>query len=191
MRNTQKKGFTLIELMIVISIIWILAITLLPQLQWAQERARDAGRIANINSIEAVLNTYYWDEWSFPSTPTGVAADWCLSTTDWVVNADLTLLFKWWFAPIDTQKNMVHGDCNSLRSYSYHALDKNWVPNNSYILLTDVESFKKGNFTISGLPTPWTWTMEKAAAGDYWTWGVPTQADETADPKTTVYASIN
>ena len=33
MRNTRKKAFTLVELMIVIAIIGVLAVTLLPKLQ--------------------------------------------------------------------------------------------------------------------------------------------------------------
>ena len=55
-KNTQK-GFTLIELMIVIAIISVLAVTLVPQLTWAQARSRDAGRVSSLKNITAVLET--------------------------------------------------------------------------------------------------------------------------------------
>ena len=43
-----KKAFTLIELMIVVVILWVLMSTILPKLTWAQARARDAWRIADL-----------------------------------------------------------------------------------------------------------------------------------------------
>jgi prepilin-type N-terminal cleavage/methylation domain-containing protein len=64
-----KKGFTLIELMIVIAIISVLAVTLVPQLTGAQARSRDAGRVSSLKNITAVLETYYSDEGKFPLSP--------------------------------------------------------------------------------------------------------------------------
>ena len=55
------KGFTMVELMIVIAIIGVLAVTLIPQLTKAQAKARDTGRSAHLNSISTVLQTYRSD----------------------------------------------------------------------------------------------------------------------------------
>jgi len=59
-------GFTLIELLIVIAIIGILATLLITNLQGVRERARDARRKSDLNSIQQSLRLYYNDAGSFP-----------------------------------------------------------------------------------------------------------------------------
>jgi len=61
-----QKGFTLIELLIVIAIIGILAGLILTNLTGARERARDARRKADMDSINKALRLYYNDAQAFP-----------------------------------------------------------------------------------------------------------------------------
>ena len=80
-KNLVKKGFTLIELLIVIAIIGILAGLILTNFQGARERARDARRKADLDSINKALRLYYNDYQSFPaSTGTDIS---CTGTCSW------------------------------------------------------------------------------------------------------------
>ena len=64
-----SRGFTLIELMIVISIIAILATIALAGLAGAQKGARDTQRQQMANAIRAALERYYADNGSYPAGP--------------------------------------------------------------------------------------------------------------------------
>lgn len=62
----MKKWFTLIELMIVISIIWILGAALFPSMTWYIRRSRDATRVADMRKISNAIDAYYTDKESYP-----------------------------------------------------------------------------------------------------------------------------
>ena len=70
----QIKGFTLIELVIVVVIISILAMVALPNLQHATERAYRAKCVSNLRTLGVALQTYRVDYNNFPPAD-GVAGD--------------------------------------------------------------------------------------------------------------------
>jgi prepilin-type N-terminal cleavage/methylation domain-containing protein len=62
----RKKGFTLVELLIVIAIISILTIVTVGQFQTARARARDAQRKGDLSNMTKALEMYYADLGVFP-----------------------------------------------------------------------------------------------------------------------------
>lgn len=65
-RNKVIKGFTLVELLVVISLIGILSTLVIANLNSARERARDAQRKSDLRNIQTALRLYYNDNAGFP-----------------------------------------------------------------------------------------------------------------------------
>lgn len=69
--SSIKKGFTLVELLVVVSIIGILTTLVVANLNSARERARDASRKSDLRNIQTALRLYYNDIGSFPAASAG------------------------------------------------------------------------------------------------------------------------
>lgn len=63
----KLKGFTLIELMVVITIIAILSTIALFGISKVQASARDAKRASNLNGVRTALERYYADNQKYPT----------------------------------------------------------------------------------------------------------------------------
>jgi general secretion pathway protein G len=70
----DQRGFTLIELMIVIVIIGILATLLIPRIMERPEEARRIKAKADIKTIESALKLYKIDTGNYPTTEQGLEA---------------------------------------------------------------------------------------------------------------------
>lgn len=72
--HTNKKGFTLIEIMLVVTIIGVLAMVVIPRLAGRSEEARVAAAKIQIENIGVALDAYELDNGRYPSTDQGLSA---------------------------------------------------------------------------------------------------------------------
>jgi general secretion pathway protein G len=63
-----QKGFTLLELLIVIIIVFVLAIIIVPNLISGPARARDSQRKQDMRQIKTALENYYQTNGSYPAS---------------------------------------------------------------------------------------------------------------------------
>jgi general secretion pathway protein G len=63
-----KKGFTLIEMLIVVSMIGILVVILIPQYKYSVLRAKEAVLKENLFQLRDSINKYYADKKKYPDS---------------------------------------------------------------------------------------------------------------------------
>ncbi|MCG6869900.1 MAG: type II secretion system major pseudopilin GspG [Gammaproteobacteria bacterium] len=70
----HQSGFTLIEIMVVVVILSILAAIVVPRIMDRPDEARIVKAKQDIRAMEAALNLYRLDNYSYPSTEQGLEA---------------------------------------------------------------------------------------------------------------------
>lgn len=74
MNNKFSRGFTLIEIMVVVVILGVLAALVVPKIMDKPDEARKVKAKNDIRAIEAALNLYKLDNYFYPSTEQGLEA---------------------------------------------------------------------------------------------------------------------
>ncbi len=74
MMNRKEKGFTLLELMVVIVILGILASLVVPNVIGNKEKADRQKAVSDISALEQALDMYKLDNSVYPSTDQGLQA---------------------------------------------------------------------------------------------------------------------
>ena len=73
-RSARQRGFTLIEIMVVVVIIGLLAAVIVPQVVDKVDQARVAKAKQDITSLETALTMYRLDNSKYPTTDQGLSA---------------------------------------------------------------------------------------------------------------------
>ncbi len=76
MHFNNPKGFTLIELMVVISIIGVLSSVVLVAVNNVKNKARDSKRLSDVKSIQLALEMYYDKYGNYPNSDYGGCGGW-------------------------------------------------------------------------------------------------------------------
>ena len=74
MIHNKERGFTLIEVMVVVVILGILAAILVPKVMDRPDQARKTKAKQDIRALEAALNLYKLDNFVYPTTDQGLEA---------------------------------------------------------------------------------------------------------------------
>lgn len=74
MIRTTQRGFTLIEIMVVVVILGILAAIVVPKVMDRPDTARVTKARQDIRALEGALNLYRLDNYVYPSTDQGLVA---------------------------------------------------------------------------------------------------------------------
>lgn len=134
----MKKGFTLLELLIVIAIIAILSVALLPTITGAPAKARDAARVSAVESIVTVIEKIVLDGGSYP---TSVAAGECLTNTANTAGAAINAKLPSGL-PKGQNDNLITLCSNPKNGYFYKSFS-----GGGYMVVVQVEKEENGNHT--------------------------------------------
>ncbi len=111
----MQKSFTLIELLIVITIIGILAVALVPRIAQGPARARDVQRKADLQQLATAMELYYADYGEYPNDDGGLPDTDCIGSGDWIDSS----ISGYLDIPTDPGSGSPMGCANQ---YYYHAM---------------------------------------------------------------------
>ncbi len=140
----KNKGFTLVEILIVVAIIGILASIILVGLNSFRSSGRDARRIADVHQVQNALELYFTKNGSYPA-----AASWAALTST-IIGAGIGVNTL----PNDPTVGRSYGYCNPVGDQSRYALGAYLEDNGNPSLLYAVGTTFPCDPTVTSLSNP-------------------------------------
>ena len=139
-KYSSRLGFTLVELMIVITMIGILAAAIFPNMTTYLKRARDAVRAANLNTIAVGISAYEIDKGYLPQH-----SWWCYPSA-------LLLSGGYIKSTLISPKGAGYDEwCGISGKYAYWVSTGNTLITQSSLLMANMENKNGGNYSGSTL----------------------------------------
>ena len=104
----ENKWFTLVELIVVITILAILWIIAFISLQWYSKTARDSTRISDLSTMKTSLELFNLDAWKYPET-----TDWFEVTYSW---SEIWTQWEFWDNTTNNVDKLDKKTCRSTNS---------------------------------------------------------------------------
>ncbi|HKB88777.1 MAG TPA: type II secretion system protein [Patescibacteria group bacterium] len=136
-----QKAFTLVELLVVISIIGILASIGLVAFRSTQFRSRDAQRKSDLKELSSALELFYSDYGKYPSS----GSDGRIQACGYVAGTATGTPCTWGVSEFKDDKGttyfkVVPKDPVSTNSYFYRSVTVNSVPNSGFQIFAYLEN---------------------------------------------------
>lgn len=139
MKNNHKKGFTLVELLIAISIMAVLSTLGFSLFKSSLARARDSKRMSDLKQIQTALELYHNTNGTYPHT-----TDWVYSGAGgiWIPGLDAKYIPR---MPVDPKNgtSCAPWNSNTCFNYAYYSADSFCHlggTNDGYILTARLEA---------------------------------------------------
>jgi prepilin-type N-terminal cleavage/methylation domain-containing protein len=171
----KNKGFTLVELVVVMSIISLLASIITVNINGYMAKARDARRKADLRNIALALEIYYTSAGHYPIATIWYASCWASPGYNWIpdngnYNWTGNVLSQQPHDPLDTCSYWSFSNQVTTLAYNYGYLSD--TTGQKYILATRLENASDKNTIQYSDPVWWydgyhLYTQEGWYAGEY------------------------
>jgi general secretion pathway protein G len=111
----KQKGFTLIEMLIVVAIIGVLSALILVGLGSFRSRGRDARRIADVKQVQNALEVYYTKNLKYPEVLGGAGDRWSELTS--LITEGGIGISQLPEDPLSPSQSYDYKDCNNQQGY--------------------------------------------------------------------------